>query len=133
MADVKISALTAVPSSSAADIFVVVQGGVTLKETLAQSQVVISGTNFAVTKSATAISLSSTDFTSTTVTATNMAVTSTLTALGISFTNLEVTAVSATNLATTNVLAAGNGVTTTFANSAALVLTITDGIVTGVA
>ena len=67
MADVKISALTAVPSSSAADIFVVVQGGVTLKETLAQSQVVISGTNFAVTESATAISLSSTNFTSTTV------------------------------------------------------------------
>ena len=54
MADTKISALTAVPSASAADIFAVVQGGVTMRETLAQAQATVSATNIAATGSVSA-------------------------------------------------------------------------------
>ena len=49
MADTKISALTAVPSASAADIFAVVQGGVTKSETLAQLMQTLSSTSITVT------------------------------------------------------------------------------------
>ena len=49
MADTKISALTAVPSASAADIFAVVQGGVTKSETLAQLMQALSATSLTVT------------------------------------------------------------------------------------
>ena len=63
MADTKISALTAVPSSSAADIFAVVQGGATKKETLAQLQAVTSATHLAVSGSCTAIQFSGTNIT----------------------------------------------------------------------
>ena len=69
MADTKISALTAVPSSSAADIFAVVQGGVTLKETLAQAQATVSSTHLAVSGSCTAIQFSGTYITVLSITA----------------------------------------------------------------
>ena len=104
MADTKISALTAVPSASAADIFAVVQGGVTLRETLAQAQATISATNIAATGS---------------LSAAHVNVTSSLTAV----------AINATSSITAGSVSVGAGASGTYSSGN---LTISNGIVTAI-
>lgn len=104
MADTKISDLSAVPSASAADVFVVVQGGTTQKETLAQLVDSISGTHLAVTGS---FSAAHANFTS----------------------SLTAVAINATSSITAGAVSVGSGATGAYSSGE---LTISNGIVTAI-